>query len=141
MTKYKTYATMIIIGLTVLFLTSCGAGAEIDDPLEGTSWDLLYYRKSSLIDGTSITATFEEGVMRGSAGCNSYNAEYEVKGDSFSIEVVASTLMACMEPEGAMDQEQFFLGFLTEADSFEITDERLILSRPDGETLTFVPAP
>ena len=141
MLNKKTTLIITITILILLFLTSCGAGEGNGDPLEGTSWDLLYYRKSSLIDGTSITATFEEGVMRGSAGCNSYNAEYEVDGNRFSIEVVASTLMACMEPEGAMDQEQFFLGFLTEADSFEITDERLIISRPDGETLTFVPAP
>ncbi len=139
--KSKTYTIITIISLTITLLASCGVGADMGDPLEGTSWELIAYRKTSLVAGTTITASFEEGVMRGSAGCNGYNAQYEVSGDRFSIEVVASTLMACLDPEGVTEQEQFFLGFLTDADTYEIKDEQLIIYRPDGEALTFVPAP
>jgi heat shock protein HslJ len=110
------------------------------DPLDGTSWILMAYRKSKPLEGTTITAVFEDGQIHGSAGCNSYSAAYEVNGDKITISgPMAMTMMACMEPEGAMDQEQMYAGFLQDATSYQLSDEQLVIQFTAHETLTFVP--
>jgi heat shock protein HslJ len=99
----------------------------------------MAYRKTSPISGTTITATFEDGQVSGSAGCNSYSGSYQVSGDTITVGAVAITEMACLEPEGVMEQELLFVEFLTDAQTFRIADGQLQTFRPDGEALTFVP--
>ena len=61
---------------------------------------------TSILIGSEITATFDEGRrLSGSAGCNNYNAAYTTEGDTIEILAPSSTKMACLEPEGVMDQE------------------------------------
>ena len=45
--------------------------------------------------------------------------------------------MACLEPEGIMQQEQRFLATLTERTVFRIEGERLRLEADDGRALVF----
>lgn len=133
-----------VFGLTllaVILLTSSGcslADLASDDPLDGTSWVLTAYGKSKPIDGTRITAEFEGGEIRGSAGCNSYFGSYKIKGNAIEMSEIGSTLMACMEPEGIMDQEQLFTSFLSDAQEYRLDDGQLQIFRSDGEALTFV---
>jgi len=137
----KKYVTVVaLVGILILSLTACGGGnSASDDPLDGTSWELMAYRKTRPISGTTITATFEDGKVSGSAGCNSYSGSYQVYGDNrIAIGPTAITEMACMEPEGVMEQEMTFIEFLTGAQTFQLTDEQLQLFRADGEALTFV---
>ena len=47
--------------------------------------------------------------------------------------------MACLEPEGVMEQETMFVGFLGDAQTFRLSDGGLQIVRLDGEALTFVP--
>jgi hypothetical protein len=47
--------------------------------------------------------------------------------------------MACLEPEGVMDQELMFVGFLGDAKTFRFGDGGLQIFGSDGEALTFVP--
>ena len=47
------------------------------------------------------------------------------------------TLMACLEPEGAMEQEQKYSSYLMEVHSFELDGDRLYLYFGDREALTF----
>jgi hypothetical protein len=44
--------------------------------------------------------------MSGSSGCNSYQAGYEVDGNNITISLPISTMMACAESDGMMEQEQ-----------------------------------
>jgi hypothetical protein len=46
--------------------------------------------------------------------------------------------MACLEPAGVMDQETMFVGFLGDAQTFQLGDGGLQIFRSDGEALTFV---
>ncbi len=55
--------------------------------------------------GRSHANFTEDGKLSGSAGCNNYNASYQVDGDSLTIGPVASTKMACPEPPGVMDKK------------------------------------
>ena len=143
-TKYVT--TAALTALIFLLLSACGkvdpdpGDLATGDPLDGTSWVLVAYRKSSPLSGTTITATFEDGQVRGSAGCNTYGGFYEASEGSITVGPVAITEMACLEPEGVMEQEMMFIDeFLREAQTFRVTNEQLQIFRSDGEALTFVP--
>jgi heat shock protein HslJ len=136
----KYVAVVALAGIAILALVACqGAESAASDPLDGTSWVLMAYRKTRPISGTTITATFEDGQVRGSAGCNSYSGSYQISGDTITVGAVAITEMACLEPEGVMEQELLFVEFLTDAQTFRLADGQLQTFRPDGEALTFIP--
>lgn len=52
---------------------------------------------------------------------------------------IAITEMACLEPEGVMDQEPEFVEFLTDAQTFRLADGQLQILRSYREALTFIP--
>jgi len=133
--------TMSIIFFVVAVLTACSSTQpEVEDPLAGTSWDLVFYRKSTVIEGSDVTAEFVDGEVAGSAGCNRYSGSYEVDGNKIKFGPVMSTLMACMDPEGIMDQETMILAWLQDAQTYQIQEDQLMIFRSDGEALTFIPA-
>jgi heat shock protein HslJ len=78
------------------------------------------------------------GVIQGSSGCNRFSGAYEISGDRIAIHDVRSTLMACIKPEGVMDQEQKFLALLMSSEGYQIMDGRLQLTRSGQVLLTFM---
>jgi heat shock protein HslJ len=114
------------------------AGCSGADPLDGTSWILTAYGKTQPVSGTTITATFRDGEITGSAGCNSYFAPYQVRGSKIELGVLAQTEMACLDPEGVMEQETMIMAFLRDAHEFLLADGQLQIIHGDGEALTFV---
>lgn len=118
---------------------------EILEPtsLVGTNWQLTSYNNGkggmqSVIIGSEITANFdEEGTMSGSAGCNSYTASYEATESSISIGIAASTEMACMEPEGVMEQESQYLATLQNSAVYSIRDDRLEIRDENGSGVAY----
>lgn len=130
-----------LAGVLILSLIACNeTSPTTNDPLDGTSWVLMAYRKSKPIPETTLTATFEAGKIHGSAGCNSYSGPYQIGDGTITIGAIASTEMACLEPAGVMEQETMFLNeFLRNAQTFRLTDGQLQIFRADGEALTFVP--
>ncbi len=136
----KKKSIFMICGLAAILvgLAACsGDQSQPTDPLEGTSWQLLFYRKSTVLEGTETSITFEDGEISGSAGCNSYFGSYQVNNQNLTISPVGATEMYCAEPEGLMEQEAFFLETLNDAQRYELTEERLMIFRSDGEALTF----
>jgi heat shock protein HslJ len=136
-----TYILMVIVvGTILLSLAACGgADSTSNDPLDGTAWTLMAYRKTSPIPGTVITAAFEDGRVQGSAGCNSYSGAYQVSGNTITVSAIAITEMACLEPEGVMEQETTFIQLLSDARTLKLTDGQL-QTFAGHEALTFVPA-
>ena len=136
----KTLFGLIFAVWLALLLSACGgSGAAGNDPLDGTSWELWAYRKSKPIPGSITTATFEDGKISGSGGCNNYFGSYQVDGKSITITDLAITEMACMEPAGIMEQESLVMEYLWDAQRFELQDNRLMIFRSDHEALTFTP--
>ena len=136
----KLFAYIPLAGMILLFLAACaGASTGASDPLGGTSWELWAFRKTKPIPGTTFTATFEDGQVRGTAGCNSYGGSYQIDGDRIFVGEMVSTEMACLEPEGLMEQESYLLEFLGDAQTFQVDEEQLQIFRSDGEALTFLP--
>ena len=63
--------------------------------------------------------------MTGSARCNTYFGSYEVSGDRITVGDLGWTEMACLDPEGAMEQEREYLDHLSNAQTFRLADGRL----------------
>ena len=140
MKKKSIIAFLGLVAILIILAACSEAATQPEDPLAGTSWQLLFYRKTPVLEGTSITANFENGEINGSAGCNSYFGTYQVEEENLSFGQIGMTEMFCMEPEGVMEQEIFYLGALADAQHYEITNGRLTISLSGHETLTFKPA-
>jgi heat shock protein HslJ len=78
------------------------------------------------------TARFIDGKVTGHAGCNTFNATYEVMDKRINIGPAMATRMHCAEPEGILAQEQDFLQALSRARVYEIDDTRLKLRDDKG---------
>lgn len=109
--------------------------------LTGTTWDLYAYRRSSLIEDTNFTLTFSSDQVSGNAGCNLFFGAYQLDQEKIRFSDLGMTEMACMEPEGLMEQEQYLLEFLGSIQRFEKDADKLTLFREDGETLSFNASP
>lgn len=107
--------------------------------LTNTLWEATSYNNGreavvSVLADTRITAQFgEDGTLAGSAGCNSYTTSYETDGENITInELIAATLMACIGPEGIMEQEAAYLAALPTAATYSIQGDTLELRTADG---------
>jgi heat shock protein HslJ len=137
--KARHLATLTLATIFLLSVAACALpGLPTGDPLKGTSWRLVLLGGSALIPGTEITATFEDGQVHGSA-CNSYGGSYQVSGDKLTVRDLFMTEMACVEPQGIMEQE--YLEMLGMAQTFRLSGGQLQIFVSGGEALTFVPAP
>jgi heat shock protein HslJ len=128
-----------LTGLTWIAVMLVACGGTSGDPLNNTSWELYSIGQYSPIPDSTLTIQFEDGQVSGNGGCNSYSGEYRVSGDKLKLEMLASTLRACVDT-AMMEQETIFMGALGEAQRFEIVDGQLLVYGSDGEALTFVPA-
>ncbi len=143
MTKLNVVKLSVLIAVLCAAVLVIGACSIPSSSLEDAKWFLGSYGEQNnmiaLIEGTEITATFnsDQGEVSGSAGCNIYFAEYEVSGSELVIFELAYTEMACISPEGIMEQEQEYLSLLANAQSFEIDDTTLIIICSEGQQLYF----
>ena len=138
----KLFAILALAATILLSIAACSLpGLPTGDPLKGTSWRLVTLGRAGLIPGTEITATFEDGQVGGSAGCNHYGGSYRVSGDKLAADAAFMTEMACMNPPGVMEQEQAYVELLGNAETFSVTEGRLEIVAANGQSLTFRPAP
>ena len=106
--------------------------------LSGTTWDVIGYNNGkqavvSVLAGTEMDIQFgKDGTVSGKSGCNTYNGPYTVTGSQIKIGPLASTMMACSDPAGIMDQEQQYLTALGTAATYQIEGNVLELRTADG---------
>ena len=140
MYQIKLSIIVAVLSSAVLVIGACSIPIS---SLEDAKWFLESYGEQNnmiaVIEGTEITATFssDQGEVSGSAGCNTYFAGYEVKSSELVIFELAYTEMACISPEGIMEQEQEYLSLLANAQSFEIDGATLIIICSGGQQLYF----
>jgi heat shock protein HslJ len=120
--------------------------------LEGPTWSLLAFIEPNPVEGmpaplpltteplagSEISATFSEGKLKGSAGCNTYSAAYGPDGDSLAIESLEFTEMACLEPDGVLQQKDRYLGVLKDVVGGRVYGGQLWLETGDGRALVFL---
>jgi len=116
------------------------AASTGSDSLTGAIWILTELNGQPPLPTTeaggagSITVQFnEDGTVSGSSGCNNYVAAYEVDGSNITINMspAATTLMACPEP--VMAQETDYLVALGAAETFEASEDGLVLYDGNGD--------
>jgi heat shock protein HslJ len=122
---------------------SSNATAPASVTIEGPTWRLTAlgdHRPG--VDETQmrpVTAHFEGGRISGFSGCNQYTGGYTLNRDSVVIGSLAGTLMACPEPQMAL--EKTFMGALTGTLGYAITGDRLTLTPVSGTPLAFQSEP
>ena len=109
---------------------------DAEDLLVGT-WDVISIATGDSIDsviiGTEPTITFAEGGdLSIAAGCNTAVSSWELDGDELTVDPPASTMMACDDPPGVMEQETALLQALESAARVEITPDTLTILDADG---------
>ena len=126
--RTKVVLITILSALVVIGLTACN---DTKAALEDKEWVLALYGEQgdlqAVLAGTEITAIFDsaESQVTGSAGCNSYFADYEASGNKLTFSDIAQTEMYCTAPEGVMEQEREYLTLLSNAESYEIKEGKL----------------
>lgn len=102
--------------------------------LNATTWSLVSYGPAdhpTTPMTTTITAEFADGMIRGSAGCNSYSGQYQTEGPKLTIKEIGQTLMACL-PDDLMKQEDAFTKALQAATSYQLMGDSLTISYVGG---------
>jgi heat shock protein HslJ/uncharacterized lipoprotein YbaY len=143
MTALTSAATFAVEGTTLTLMDGAGMTvatfAAVSNDLAGTSWNITNYNNGreavvGVIADTNPTLTFgESGAVSGSTGCNNFTGTY-TSDEVGSIEIgqLASTMMACLEPEGLMDQEMAILAALPAATVYTVQGSTLELRDAGG---------
>jgi heat shock protein HslJ len=111
--------------------------AQPEPTLEGVTWKVTGFNNGrqavvSAVTGTALTMTFEDGMVRGSSGCNTFRAPYTSEGNRLSIGAPATTRNTCAA-KGVMEQEGQFLAALRTAKVWTVESGTLDVHRADGE--------
>ena len=77
-------------------------------------------------------------LATGFAGCNYYEGDHALDGDSIEIGGIASSAMACPGPE--MKAEETYFTVYAEVDGWSIKDSELVLSADGDEVLRYAAA-
>jgi heat shock protein HslJ len=105
-----------------------------EDAIQG-DWEAVQYYTGdavqSVVTGSTLTATFDNGTISGSTGCNRFSGGYAIEGETITIGPLASTLAAC-ENDELNQQEAAYLAALEAATSFSVAGSDLELLREDG---------
>jgi len=136
-------ATYALEGASLTLNDSAGTAVATFDAvstdLAGTSWTVTSYNNGKqavvgvLADTTPTILFGESGQISGSGSCNNYSGSYKSDGvGSIEIGPLISTMMACADPEGVMDQETQFLAALQAATVYTIDGSTLELRDAEG---------
>jgi heat shock protein HslJ len=113
-----------------------GCGGNPTELLHGAEWVVTEISGQRVTGGARGTLNFgNDGRVTGRSFCNNYSGTYALTGETLTIALEVSTLMACM-PE-IMTQEKLFTDLLEGVRRFEIdASGALILRTGDGRTMT-----
>jgi len=104
--------------------------------LDGTQWSLSEINGKELIKGSYISLYFRNGSLHGSAGCNTYGAEYPTEEHAIlKIPMPSITEAACSSPKGVLEQEQEYVKTLSSAAQFSIADNKLKIYNHENKKL------
>ena len=136
----------IVAGLLVGWIV---AGIEVSGVSRGaaapfspdTRWRLVELSPELPLGAVRAEAVFDADARRvsGSAGCNRFTGSFTTDGDRLSIGPLATTRMACPEPQ--MRIEEAVLRTLAAARRWTQTDSTLVIETGTGDRLIFSSAP
>ncbi len=96
----------------------------------------LQNKLTPILPGSQVTAEFSaDGTVSGTGGCNRYSGGFKLDGTQIKFGPLASTMMACMEPAGLMEQESAYLKALEQAASFRLSKGKLEMLDTAGQVI------
>jgi heat shock protein HslJ len=134
-TMNKTILLIVtLLTAAVMLLAACSPKAAAP-ALPGTSWKLVSYgavgsQTPAAPDVETSLVFGKDGQVSGSLGCNSFSGGYEVKNGKLVFGLLASTLMACPDPQ--MTQEGTAFQVLTGTVRFEVSGNTLTIYDASG---------
>lgn len=113
--------------------------------IEGVAWNVAFAndgRKAmvSVVRGTTLTLSFANGTVSGSAGCNTFRGSYKLQGDRIAIGQLSTTRKAC-PGDGVMKQEANYVAALQNAATWKVERGLLTLFGADGNRLVEAQGP
>lgn len=114
-------------------LTGCGG-----DParlIQGAEWVVEDINDRGIIDSSRVTLNFwPDGRVTGRATCNNLMGQYQLSGEGFSINQIATTRMACAP--ALMAQEQTVMENLRDLQRFDVTESGALVLHSENGMLT-----
>ena len=113
------------------------------EDIGGTEWILTMLNGEAVPEDLRISLTYEDGQVKGNAGCNSYFShmkDLQDAGGRIKLGPVGSTRKVC--PDEAMHMEISYLQSLGNTISFSLVGRQLVLSWNSANrngTLVFIP--
>ena len=135
--KILYFSILLTILLAVITVSCATLPEQVIDPLTDTTWKLMTYAGTNPLPGKNMTAFFDGEGISGSASCNHYFGSYKLKRDQIAISGLGWTEMACLDPEGIMEQEQTIMKLLSDSSSFSVQGDRLQITTSSGDFLIF----
>ncbi len=127
---------LIFFFVTMYALTSCIK--DEDTNVESNTWTLESFGtigdEQPVLQNTEILLELDTNKILGIA-CNHYSGTYEADDGTIVLKLIAMTEMACITPEGVMEQEANYAEALASVSSYEIVQERLRLYYDDGKSI------
>jgi heat shock protein HslJ len=113
-------------------------GASACPTLEGTEWRLSDHLGPDgalvpVAEEVMATASFSEGRVSGTTGCNRYSGSYRIDGASLLLGSIAMTRMACIPPRDAV--ERAMTAALETTAGYTLTGDALELTNAEGDTV------
>lgn len=130
------------VALLVILLAACASSEEVVAgdgsagrlDLVGTSWQVV--DGVSAVDGYPLTITFAIDNTGGHDGCNNWGTFETPSNGQFSLLDVGSEAQGCASEAVAVASERYMEALL-DAETYELDDDRLLLSGPNTQ-LTFL---
>lgn len=125
----------LIIGLMLVILVMSSLSAcKNASALEGTRWSLIEINGGELVNGTHISLSFYGSTTEGNGGCNRYHGEYFTENPNIlNFQEPGHTDIGC--PEGVNEQEEAYFRALSNAATYEIIDDNLVIYGRDNQKL------
>jgi heat shock protein HslJ len=133
---------LLAVAAAALLLTACGSddeggGGTVPDTsdLEASTYSSTDVTGHDLVEGSTITLSFQDGTMAVKAGCNTQTGAYDVVDGALKWTApAASTTMACPTSDLA-DQDQWLAGVFTDGMDASLDGGTLTLTNDDDVKL------
>lgn len=128
--------SLLIVGLVMsTALAACGddsssGDAPTADDLEGRQFVATDIEGHTIVEGSEVVVSFEDGRISIQAGCNTQNSAYEINDGVLQVDLLVATMMACEQT--LMDQDQVVASIVTAGPTVELDGDDLTISSADA---------
>jgi heat shock protein HslJ len=113
-----------------------GTGSSLRARLQNRGFVSESVEGRTLVAGTRLSISFTDTGVSAVGGCNSFFADFELRGDTLVIGTLGQTGLGCLQP-GVMEQEGWYVTLLGSGPTLALDEPRLVMTAP-GTKVTFL---